>query len=147
MRAVLQRVQQADVSVAGRLVSRIDGGLLVYASIARGDTEADAEFVARKIAGCRVFADTSGRMNLSLREVGGSVLLVSNFTLHGDLRKGRRPSFEVAASPQDAERLYSRLVSMLAGCGVDVQTGVFGAHMHVHSVNDGPVTFILESGV
>jgi len=145
MRAVIQRVTEATVVVGGEVVGRIDKGLLVYLGIGRGDTDADTGFMADKIVNLRVFADSSDRMNLSVQDVGGAVLLVSQFTLYGDCRKGRRPSFDPAAEPDLARRLYERTVENIRQSGVRVETGVFAAHMAVTSVNDGPVTLLLDT--
>ncbi len=144
MRIVLQRVREAWVSVSGEEVARIGQGLLLLVGIAGGDTEEELAFWARKIPDLRVFPDGEGKFNLSLREAGGEVLCVSQFTLFGDCRKGRRPSFSQAAPGPEAKRLFDRFVEQLEDQGVSVQTGVFGAHMEVGLVNDGPVTLILE---
>jgi D-tyrosyl-tRNA(Tyr) deacylase len=146
MRAVIQRVLEAKVEVGGQVVGRIGKGLLVYLGVGKGDGEKDAEFMAEKLANLRIFADEAGKMNLSVRGVGGGILLVSNFTLHGDCRKGRRPGFDGAAEPELAEELYEKTVGLIAGQGVPVGKGVFGEYMHVSSINDGPVTFLLDSG-
>ena len=145
MRAVIQRVMQAKVKVDGESVGQIGNGLLVYVSVGRTDTVKDAELVAEKLANLRIFADEAGKMNRSVSDVGGSVLLVSNFTLHGDCRKGRRPSFDAAAEPALARELYEKVGELIAQRGVSVEKGVFGGHMHVSSINDGPVTFLLDS--
>ena len=145
MRAVIQRVLQAKVEVDGQQVGKIDKGLLVYLSVGKGDSEKDAEFMAEKLVNLRIFADEAGKMNLSVLDVGGSILLVSNFTLHGDCRKGRRPGFDAAAEPQLAQQLYEKVVELIAEQGVTVQKGTFGEYMHVTSTNDGPVTFLLDS--
>ena len=145
MRAVLQRVVRASVSVADEIVGQIRQGWLVLLGVAEGDTDADADWMAEKIAGLRAFADDAGKMNLAVADVGGGVLVVSQFTLLGDCRKGRRPSFDQAASPETADRLYQKVVERLAGLGLPVATGVFRAHMSVELLNDGPVTFCLES--
>lgn len=145
MRAVIQRVSSARVEVASEVVGQIEAGLLVYLSVASGDTERDAEFMAERIANLRIFADSAGKMNLSVQDVGGKVLVVSNFTLHGDCRKGRRPGFDAAARPESAERLYERVAELIGASDIPVAKGVFGAHMHVSSVNDGPATFLLDS--
>jgi D-tyrosyl-tRNA(Tyr) deacylase len=145
MRAVLQRVLKADVTINRRLVAEIDRGILAYVSVAKGDTTKNAEFIANKMLDLRIFEDQNGKMNLSVRDVGGSVLVVSNFTLHGDCRKGRRPSFDAAAEPAPARELYEKVISLLTEQGVNAQTGSFGEHMHVSCVNDGPVTFVIES--
>jgi len=145
MRAVIQRVLQADVKVEDQSVGRIDNGLLVYLSVGRGETLEDAEFIAEKLVNLRIFADEAGKMNRSVLDVGGAILLVSNFTLHGDCRKGRRPGFDAAAEPGLAEQLYEKAAELIAERGVIVEKGVFGGYMHVSSINDGPVTFLLDS--
>lgn len=145
MRVVVQRVSQASVQVDGEIAGRIGGGLLVYLSVAKGDSEADCRFMADKLVNLRIFADESDKMNLSVRDVEGSILMISQFTLHGDCRRGRRPGFDQAASPELARQLYEYTIELLQQQGVNVATGVFAAHMHVESVNDGPVTFLLDS--
>lgn len=145
MRTVIQRVLQAEVKVGGQQIGRIEKGLLVYLSVGKDDTVKDAEFIAEKLVNLRIFPDDAGKMNRSLLEVGGAVLLVSNFTLHGDCRKGRRPGFDAAAPPQLADQLYEKVAEMIARQGVSVERGVFGEYMHVTSTNDGPVNFILDS--
>lgn len=142
---MVQRVSQARVVVAGETVGQIGLGLLVLLGVGRGDTPDDAAYLARKIAGLRVFADEEGKMNLALAEVGGEVLVVSQFTLYGDTRKGNRPSFVGAAPPDEGKRLYERFCDLLAAQGLHVETGVFQAHMEVHLINDGPVTLWLDS--
>lgn len=144
MRAVLQRVLSARVDVDGERVGAIERGLLVYVGVGRGDTEADAEALVRKLVGVRVFCNEEGKLDRSVVDVGGSLLLVSQFTLFGDLRKGKRPSFEQAMEPIEAARLYDHCVAR-ARESVPVETGRFRAHMHVSSVNDGPVTLWLDS--
>jgi D-tyrosyl-tRNA(Tyr) deacylase len=145
MRAVIQRVLQAQVKTKGQRVSQIDSGLLVYLSVGTGDSEKDAEFMAEKLVNLRIFADEAGKMNRSAVDVGGAILLVSNFTLHGDCRKGRRPGFDAAAEPKLAEQLYEKVAELIAEQGVAVEKGRFGEHMQVSSTNDGPVTFLLDS--
>ena len=145
MRAVIQRVLQAEVEIKGQQVSQIGKGLLVYLSIGKTDTVGDAGFMAEKLVNLRIFADEAGKMNRSVLDVGGSILLVSNFTLHGDCRKGRRPSFDAAAEPELAQQLYEKAAELIAEQGAAVEKGVFGEYMHVSSVNDGPVTFLLDS--
>jgi len=145
MRVVLQRVSEARVEVDGDVTGEIGRGLLVYLSVGKGDGEAEAEYIAKKVCELRVFKDDAGKMNLSILDVAGKILLISNFTLHGDTRKGRRPGFDGAAEPGVAEELYERVGGLIEAQGVVVEKGVFGAHMHVSSVNDGPVTFQLES--
>ena len=145
MRAVLQRVLQAEVKVNVRQVGKIDKGLLVYLSVGKQDTLQDAQFMAEKLANLRIFADEAGKMNRSVLDVGGQILLVSNFTLHGDCRKGRRPGFDAAAEPALAQQLYEKVIALVAEQGVSVEKGTFGGYMHVSSINDGPVTFLLDS--
>ena len=145
MRAVVQRVRRAEVRVNDSSVGKIDIGLLIYLSVSKGDTTRDAEYISEKLVNLRIFADEAGKMNRSVRDVGGSVLLVSNFTLHGDCRKGRRPGFDESAKPELANQLYEKVVSSVAGQGISVEKGVFGEHMQVASINDGPVTFLLDS--
>lgn len=145
MRAVIQRVSEASVSVHGQIVGEIQQGFLVLLGIADDDTQADALWIAGKIAGLRVFEDLEGRMNLALADVGGSILLVSQFTLYGDCRKGRRPSFVEAARPEKAVSLYQSVAAELRGVGLQVNTGTFQAHMQVRLLNDGPVTLLLDS--
>jgi D-tyrosyl-tRNA(Tyr) deacylase len=145
MRAVVQRVLQGKVEVKGQTISQIDRGLLVYLSVGKEDALRDAEFMAEKLANLRVFEDEAGKMNRSVLDVGGSILLVSNFTLHGDCRKGRRPSFDAAAEPALAQQLYEKVIELIAERGIAVEKGTFGEYMHVSSVNDGPVNFLLDS--
>jgi D-tyrosyl-tRNA(Tyr) deacylase len=145
MRAVIQRVLQAKVKVEGQQVGKIDKGLLVYLSVGKEDTVNDAQFMADKLVNLRIFADQAGKMNRSVQDVGGSILLVSNFTLHGDCRKGRRPSFDAAAEPTLAQQLYEKVIDLIAEQDVVVEKGAFGEYMHVSSINDGPVTFLLDS--
>jgi D-aminoacyl-tRNA deacylase len=145
MRAVIQRVSQAKVEVEGNTVGQIGKGLLVYLSVGMGDTENDTKFFADKILALRIFPDQNDKMNLSVIDVGGSILLVSNFTLHGDCQKGRRPGFDQAAKPDLAKQLYEMVAELIRQQGVNVQTGVFAANMQVESINDGPVNFILSS--
>ena len=145
MRAVIQRVLQAQVQVDGQTVGQIEKGLLVYVSVGKGDSVKDVEFMAEKLVNLRFFPDEADRMNRSLLDVGAAVLLVSNFTLHGDCRKGRRPGFDAAADPGLAQQLYEKLIALIDRQAVAVEKGVFGGHMHVSSVNDGPVTFLLDS--
>ena len=145
MRAVLQRVSRASVEVEGRIVGRIGVGWLVLLGVAKGDSDEDADRLAEKVAGLRAFEDDAGKMNLAVAEVGGSVLVVSQFTLLGDCRAGRRPSFIEAAEPIEAERLYLRFADRVRGLGLAVETGTFRADMKVELVNDGPVTLLLDS--
>ncbi|MBL8813163.1 MAG: D-tyrosyl-tRNA(Tyr) deacylase [Planctomycetaceae bacterium] len=145
MRAVIQRVSEASVTVDGQVVGQIQKGFLVLLGVATEDTQEDVVWTAGKIAGLRVFEDAEGKMNLALADVGGSVLLVSQFTLYGDCRKGRRPSFVEAARPEQANALYQSVAAELRGSGLQVETGTFQADMKVRLLNDGPVTLILES--
>ncbi|SCW45777.1 D-tyrosyl-tRNA(Tyr) deacylase [Paenibacillus tianmuensis] len=145
MRVVLQRSKAAQVTVNGETVGRIVHGLVLLVGIAEGDTEEDARYVADKIAGLRIFEDDQGKMNHSVLETGGQVLSISQFTLYGDCRKGRRPNFMAAARPELAEPLYERFNGMLREAGLHVETGRFGEMMDVSLVNDGPVTLIVES--
>ncbi len=144
MRALIQRVSRASVHVDGKEIASIGQGFLVLLGVADEDGEAEAAWLARKIAGLRLFEDDEGKMNLALADVEGSVLAVSQFTLYGDARKGRRPSFTQAAPPAQAQELYDRFCTLLAAQGVPVEKGVFQAHMEVALVNDGPVTLWLE---
>ena len=145
MRAVIQRVGQAKVEVQGAVVGAIDQGLLVYLGVGKDDTEADAQFMAEKLVNLRIFSDEAGKMNRSVVDIGGSILLVSNFTLYGDCRKGRRPGFDAAGEPGLAEALYEEVADAIAKQGVTVAKGSFRAYMQVTSINDGPVTFLLDS--
>lgn len=145
MRAVVQRVTGSRVTVDGEPVGAIGPGLLVLLGVKAGDSEADVQYLAEKIANLRIMADEQGKMNRSVRETGGQVLVVSQFTLYGDCRKGRRPSYDKAARPEEANALYERFVAELRCLGLSVQTGRFQAMMQVELVNDGPVTLLLES--
>ena len=145
MRAVIQRVEQASVSVEGEIRGQIGAGFLVLIGVEEGDGDADFKYIADKVPNLRVFEDEQGKMNRSLLDVGGEVLAVSQFTLLGDARGGRRPSFIAAARPETADPMYERLVADWRARGIRVETGVFGAHMKVSLVNDGPVTILLDS--
>ena len=145
MRAVIQRVTRASVVVEGREVAAIGAGLLVLLGVAKGDGEADCRFMVEKLRGLRIFADDAGKMNRSLVDVRGAILLVSQFTLLGKTKSGRRPGFDEAAPPEDAKRLYEQVAAALKALGTTVETGIFAAHMKVELINDGPVTFLLES--
>lgn len=145
MRAVVQRVSRAEVRVEGAVVGKISRGLLVYLGVGAGDTPADAAYLAEKITGLRVFADEAGKMNLDVRAVGAEVLVVSQFTLYGDVRKGRRPGFDAAMEPVRANEMYLDVVARIAALGPRVATGTFRADMEVDAVNDGPVTLLLDS--
>ncbi len=145
MRAVVQRVSRAAVRVAGEVAGAVDAGLLVLVGVAAGDGALDARWMAEKVAQLRIFGDAAGKMNRSVEDVGGGVLLVSQFTLLGDARKGNRPSFTGAAAPEPAAALYEEVCAALRARGLRVATGVFRAHMEVELVNDGPVTILLDS--
>ncbi|HEX4594942.1 MAG TPA: D-aminoacyl-tRNA deacylase [Bryobacteraceae bacterium] len=145
MRLVLQRVTEARVEVAGAVVGSISAGLLILIGVASTDTRQDADYLTDKVINLRIFPDHLHRMNRSILEVGGSLLVVSQFTLYGDCRKGRRPSFDGAAPPEQARQLYEYFVEQLTSRNIIVQTGVFQAEMQVHLINEGPVTFILDS--
>lgn len=144
MKAVIQRVGRTTLSVEGKLVSEINRGLTVFVGIKRGDCESQADKLAKKIANLRVFEDENGKMNLSVKDVGGEVMLVSQFTLYGDASHGNRPSFIEAEEPIKANKLYEYLVDRIRADGVSVKTGVFGADMKIQQYNDGPVTIIIE---
>lgn len=145
MRAVLQRVSQAHVEVDGNKEGAIGVGLLVLLGVGKFDTEAEAEYLLDRVVGLRIFPDEEGKMNLNLRQAGGSLLVVSQFTLYGDTSRGRRPGFDDAAPPEAARRLYEYFVERARVLGIPVATGVFQAMMSVHLVNEGPVTFLVES--
>ena len=145
MRAVIQRVKSAQVCVDGRVSGKIEKGLLVLLGVGKGDGEGDLSFLASKIPELRIFEDESGKFNLSLKEVDGEILVVSQFTLFGDCRRGRRPSFTEAEEPSAAKHLYEQFVLKLKERGIPVQTGEFQAKMEVHLINDGPVTLLLDS--
>lgn len=145
MKSVLQRVTEASVSVDGLCVGQIEKGLLVYLGVEKGDSEEQLDRLCSKITKLRVFADDEGKMNLSLRQVGGSLLVISQFTLCANLHKGNRPSYNEAAEPEYAEFLYEKALETFKGLGFHVEKGVFGAHMQVTYTNDGPVTLLLDS--
>lgn len=146
MRAVVQRVSRADVTVEGKVIGAVGPGLMVLLGVGSGDSEADSDYIAEKIAGLRIFPDAEEKMNRSVLDVGGGVLVVSQFTLYGDVSKGKRPSFIDAARPEQAKALYERCVERLRALGVkDVATGEFQATMDVSLVNKGPVTILIES--
>jgi D-tyrosyl-tRNA(Tyr) deacylase len=145
MRAVVQRVSRASVTVDGAITGQIDRGLLVLLGVAQADAEADADWLVNKVLGLRIFEDEAGKMNLDLAQVGGGLLVVSQFTLLGDSRNGKRPAFTGAKEPVEAERLYLRFCELARQRGATVGTGVFRAHMDVALVNDGPVTLLLDS--
>jgi D-aminoacyl-tRNA deacylase len=145
VRAVIQRVTRASVTVEGRVAGEIGAGLLVLLGVSKTDNPESASYLAEKIANLRIFSDDAGKMNLSVLDTAGSALVVSQFTLYGDTRGGRRPSFIQAAPPEEANRLYEEFVKSLRSLGMKVETGVFQAHMRVELVNDGPVTILLDS--
>jgi D-tyrosyl-tRNA(Tyr) deacylase len=144
MRVVIQRVAEASVTVDGNIVGQIGPGMLALVGIEQADTREDVGVAAGKITGLRIFGDDAGKMNLSVGDTGGSVLVVSQFTLLGDVRRGRRPSFTSAASPDHAKKMVERLVDEIRSAGIETSTGVFGEHMSVELVNDGPVTLVIE---
>ena len=145
MRAVVQRVKSASVTVDGELVSEIEAGVLIFLGVAHGDTTTELEYIANKVANLRIFEDAEGKMNCSLLETGGAALVVSQFTLYGDCRKGRRPSFINAARPEAANTLYEQFITALEKLNVPTQGGTFQAMMDVQLINDGPVTILLDS--
>jgi len=145
MRACVQRVSRASVIVENEVIGQIGAGLLVLLGVATDDTEADADYLAEKIATLRIFEDANGKMNAALADIGGAMLVVSQFTLYGDCRKGRRPSFTAAAPPEQAERLYEYFVAQIRRQNIPIATGRFRANMQVELINDGPVTMLLES--
>ncbi len=145
MKALLQRVIRASVSIAGEVVGRVDRGLVVFVGVASGDTEKDAQYLAQKTANLRIFADDEGRFNLSTLNVSGELLVVSQFTLLADTKKGRRPSFTSAAAPAQAEELFERFITAVRNTGLKVETGRFQQYMQVEIHNDGPVTILLDS--
>ncbi len=145
MIAVIQRCSRGKVTVSEKVVGEIDNGLVILLGVQKGDTEKDVDFLVNKISGLRIFSDENDKMNLSIKDVDGSALVISQFTLCGDLKKGRRPSFVNAAPPEDGNRLYEYFMAELNQSGVQVQSGEFGARMNVELVNDGPVTFVLNS--
>jgi len=145
VRAVFQRVTSAKVVVGGEVVSSIGAGALILLGVGKGDTAKDAAYMADKLAGLRVFSDEHGKMNLSLLDTGGEAMVVSQFTLYGDVKKGKRPGFDGAADPKVGEELYLEVVRRMNELGVPTKTGVFGAHMQVELCNDGPVTILVDS--
>jgi D-tyrosyl-tRNA(Tyr) deacylase len=146
MRAVIQRVSRAKVTVNGETIGDIEHGLLVLLGVGTGDTRADADYLAEKTIGLRIFEDPEGKMNLSVSDTGGALLVVSQFTLYGDVRRGKRPSFDAAAPPQQARQLYEYFVEKIRAAGLRCETGRFQETMQVELVNEGPVTILLDSG-
>jgi len=146
MRAVVQRVSRAKVTVNGEVMGEINPGLLVLLGVGTGDTKADADYLADKVAGLRIFEDEGGKMNLSVVDANGAILAVSQFTLYGDVRRGKRPSFDAAAPPQQARALYEYFVEKIRAAGLRCETGRFQEMMQVELVNEGPVTILLDSG-
>jgi D-tyrosyl-tRNA(Tyr) deacylase len=145
MRAVIQRVSRCRVLVEGKVVGEIGGGLLVLLGVSKADNEATADYLAEKALGLRIFEDAEGKMNISVQDSGGAMLVVSQFTLYGDVRRGKRPSFDAAARPEEAKRLYEYFVERIRAAGLRCETGVFQAMMDVELVNAGPVTILLDS--
>lgn len=145
MRAVVQRVDKAKVTVDGKIVGEISRGLMVFVGVVEGDTEKDVQYLADKVTGLRIFEDEAEKMNLSVKDIGGEILSVSQFTLYGDCRKGKRPSFDKAAKPETAIVLYEKFNELCRQQNIKVETGVFGAHMLVELANNGPVTILLDS--
>lgn len=145
MRAVVQRVSSAEVRVDDKMVGRVGKGLLVYLGVGKEDTVSDIEYMAEKVSGLRIFEDENGKMNLSVQDIEGEILAISQFTLYGDVRKGKRPSFSDSAAPDKSEELYNQFIRRIQGIGIRIEKGIFGAHMMVDYVNDGPVTILLDS--
>jgi D-tyrosyl-tRNA(Tyr) deacylase len=145
MRAVVQRVSRCSVRVQGEVVGQIGAGLLVLLGVSKADSDSAADYLVEKVLGLRIFEDQQGKMNLSVREIGGDVLVVSQFTLFGDVRRGKRPSFDAAAAPEEAKRLYEYFVSEIRAAGLRCETGQFQAMMDVELINAGPVTILLDS--
>lgn len=145
MRAIVQRVKNARVDIDGKTVGQIETGMLVYLGVGKDDNQTDAAIVAEKIANLRIFPDENDKMNLGIKDVSGKILIVSNFTLFGDCRKGRRPGFDLAAEPELANTLYEKAAELIAKEGIDVQKGVFAAEMQVFAQNDGPINFLIDS--
>ena len=144
MKAVIQRVKNASVSVEGNIVSRINTGMLILFCVEKGDTDKEMEWMAKKVSDLRIFSDENDKMNRSIQDINGEILVVSQFTLAADCKKGTRPSFDNAENPQKAKQIYEKFVCLLKAKGLSVKTGVFAAMMYISLVNDGPVTFVLE---
>lgn len=145
MRAVVQRVNNASVTVDNKVIGKISHGLLVFLGVGDGDTEADMKYIADKVTGLRIFSDADDKMNLSVTDVGGEILVISQFTLYGDCRKGRRPNFTASMEPKGAEAMYEKFIAYVKEQGINVEHGEFGADMKVNLLNDGPVTLMLDS--
>lgn len=145
MRAVVQRVSSASVEVKGELVGKVSKGLLVFLGVGEEDEENDLDYLCNKIIGLRIFEDEEDRMNLSVQDIDGEILVISQFTLYGDVRKGKRPSFTKSAHPEIAEKLYEKFIEKIKDQGIHTEKGIFGAHMEVSLVNDGPVTILIDS--
>jgi D-tyrosyl-tRNA(Tyr) deacylase len=145
MRSAVQRVKKASVKVQGNIMGSISSGLLVFLGVGKDDTQADLNWMVKKLVDLRIFEDTHGKMNYSIKDISGEILLVSQFTLYGDCRKGNRPSFSEAALPDTAEDMYNQVIEAIIQRGIKLETGIFGAEMEVELVNDGPVTFLLDS--
>lgn len=145
MRAVIQRVSRAEVAVDGKTIGKIGAGLLVFLGAGDGDGDADVKYIADKTVGLRIFSDENGKMNLSVKDIGGEILVISQFTLYGDCRKGRRPSFTSAMEPTAAEKMYEEFINRIESEGIKTEHGSFGADMKVELLNDGPVTMLLDS--
>lgn len=145
MRAVIQRVTKASVKVDGKITGEIGKGLLIFLGVGEGDTEKDLRYIADKAIGLRIFTDENDKMNLSVQDVGGEILVVSQFTLYGDCRKGKRPSFSSSMEPVTAKRMYEEFIEYVSGHGIHTAHGIFGADMKVELLNDGPVTILLDS--
>jgi D-tyrosyl-tRNA(Tyr) deacylase len=145
MRVLIQRVKAASVTVEGKEISRINNGLLLLVGFGKDDNERDIEYMAKKVMNLRIFSDKDGKMNLNIKNIGGQILSVSQFTLYANTRKGNRPGFDLSAGPEKAKQYWQRFNDLLRGGGIDVREGIFGAHMGVELINDGPVTIWLDS--
>lgn len=145
MRAVVQRVKKSSCTVDKKIVGKIDKGLLLLLGIGQDDNEKDLDYLVEKVLGLRIFSDEDGKMNLSLEDIGGQILIISQFTLYGDVRKGKRPSFSKSSSPELGEKYYNQFIEKVRDRDIKVETGIFGAHMDIELINDGPVTILLDS--